>query len=253
MAKIDKTKFTKAQWKKYKQARNYKKEAERERRRIDHSKQLIEEQKVAVSDKLKIEDKAAFAFVIGNGTSRESLDLEKLKSFGKIYACNAVYREFEPDYLVAVDTKMIIEINKYGYQHNHEVWTNPNKAYTRFKNFNYFHPSKGWSSGPTALWLSSQHGYPVTYILGFDYKGIGDNFSKVNNIYADTQNYKNSSEGATFYGNWMRQTTQVIKDNPQKRYIRVIKDSGFIPKDFAKFTNLEHITVEEFKKIFNLS
>ena len=44
------------------------------------------------------------AFVIGNGTSREPIALPSLKPFGKIYGCNAVYRDFIPDYLVAVDT-----------------------------------------------------------------------------------------------------------------------------------------------------
>ena len=52
----------------------------------------------------------SIAFVIGNGTSRKPIDLNQLKTFGKIYACNAVYREMNPDYLVAVDSKMITEI-----------------------------------------------------------------------------------------------------------------------------------------------
>ena len=58
------------------------------------------------------------AFIIGNGTSRKSIDLHQLKKNSppgsKIYGCNALYREFEPDYLVAVDSKMIAEINHPG-------------------------------------------------------------------------------------------------------------------------------------------
>jgi hypothetical protein len=72
------------------------------------------------------------AFVLGNGTSRKSINLN-LKSKGTVYGCNAVYREFEPDYLIAVDVKMILEINKAGYQHNHQVWTTQNKAYQRIQ------------------------------------------------------------------------------------------------------------------------
>ena len=75
------------------------------------------------------------AFVLGNGTSRQSVDLNQLKEHGTIYGCNALYREFNPDYLVAVDTKMIIEINKAGYQHSNEVWTNPNRAYHLMNNY----------------------------------------------------------------------------------------------------------------------
>ena len=56
----------------------------------------------------------------------------------KIYACNAVYRTFSPDYLVAVDVKMILEINKAGYQHKNQVWTNPNKSYQNITKLKFF-------------------------------------------------------------------------------------------------------------------
>jgi len=190
------------------------------------------------------------AFVVGNGTSRSSIELNQLKSKGTIYGCNALYREFEPDYLVAVDTKMILEINKSGYQHKHKVWTNPNKAYRDFKNFNFFNPSKGWSSGPTALWLASNHENEIIYILGFDYQGLND---KVNNIYAGTTNYKKPSDKATYFGNWLKQTCITCQKFNKKRYIRVLGDNKFIPKEFKNVPNLEHISIEEFKEIQTIS
>ena len=52
------------------------------------------------------------AFVLGNGVSRKSIDPHALKLHGKTYGCNALFRTFAPDYLVAVDTKMIMEIQK---------------------------------------------------------------------------------------------------------------------------------------------
>ena len=42
-------------------------------------------------------------FCIGNGQSRAPVDLIKLRPQGKIYGCNALYRDFKPDVLVAVD------------------------------------------------------------------------------------------------------------------------------------------------------
>jgi transposase-like protein len=188
------------------------------------------------------------AFVLGNGTSRKSIDLNQLKEHGTVYGCNALYREFEPDYLVAVDAKMILEINKAGYQHDHSVWTNRNRAYDKMNGFNFFQSSKGWSSGPTALHLASEHKNNEIYILGFDYTGI-DN--KLNNIYANTFNYKKSHERATYHGNWLRQTLITCQKFSEKRYIRVLGDDAFIPKEFSNIENLSHITVEEFKKFFN--
>ena len=190
------------------------------------------------------------AFVVGNGTSRSAIDLAQLKLNGKMYGCNALYREFDPDYLIAVDVKMIIEINKSGYQLKTPVWTNSNKAYHKFVGFNYFQPSKGWSSGPTALWMASEHDNDEIYILGFDYQGLGD---RINNIYADTPNYKKKHDRATFHGNWLKQTVITTKNFSQKRYIRVLGENGFIPKEFSNINNLSHISIEEFKKIFNFS
>ena len=69
------------------------------------------------------------AFVVGNGKSREPINLQDLKQFGKVYACNAVYRTFRPHYLIAVDVKMILEITQHRWQLDNEVWTNPNRTY----------------------------------------------------------------------------------------------------------------------------
>lgn len=190
------------------------------------------------------------AFVVGNGTSRSAIDLAQLKLNGKMYGCNALYREFDPDYLIAVDVKMIIEINKSGYQLKTPVWTNSNKAYHKFVGFNYFQPSKGWSSGPTALWMASEHDNDEIYILGFDYQGLGDT---VNNIYADSPNYKRSTDKATYFGNWLKQTCITCQKFYKKRYIRVLGDNAFIPKELTKVPNLEHISLAKFKEIHQIS
>ena len=43
------------------------------------------------------------AFVIGNGTSRRTISFPDLSEKGSTYGCNAIYREFSPDYLIAVE------------------------------------------------------------------------------------------------------------------------------------------------------
>ena len=53
-------------------------------------------------------------FCIGNGESRQGFDLDKLKPFGKIYGCNAIYRDFMPDVLTAVDHGIMHEIYHAG-------------------------------------------------------------------------------------------------------------------------------------------
>lgn len=185
------------------------------------------------------------AFVLGNGRSRLNADLNVLKNYGTIYGCNALYREFEPDHLIAVDVKMVNEIISSGYHKTHSVWTNPNKGVSTKDNVNFFSPHKGWSSGPTALWFAAQQGYKKIYILGFDYQGVAGKF---NNVYADTFNYKKSSDAATFHGNWLSQTDKVIKEFKNIKFYRVVEDSNaFIPDLLSSNnSNLQHIGYREF-------
>ena len=49
-------------------------------------------------------------FAIGNGESRKSIDLNKLRPHGITYGCNALYRDFQPDALVCVDPRMKSEV-----------------------------------------------------------------------------------------------------------------------------------------------
>ena len=185
------------------------------------------------------------AFVLGNGQSRLNLNLNELKTQGTIYGCNALYREFEPDFLVAVDTKMVNEIIASGYHKNHSVWTNPNKGITSKSNINLFSPHKGWSSGPTALWMACQQKFTHIYIFGFDYQGIE---GKVNNVYADTFNYKKSQDAATFFGNWLSQTEKTVKEYKNINFFRVITPGQFIPDKLQGIANLQHITFDNFNQ-----
>lgn len=193
-------------------------------------------------------NKSETAFILGNGTSRLTVDHTKLIDQGTIYGCNAIYREFDPDYLIAVDVKMVNEIIGAGYHKTHQVWTNPNKGITTKSNINFFAPHKGWSSGPTALWFASTKSYKNIYILGFDYHGLGGKF---NNVYADTFNYKKSQDTATYFGNWLSQTDKVIKEFKHIKFYRVVNEGAFIPDQLASQSNLQHIYVKDFNARFS--
>ncbi len=188
------------------------------------------------------------AFVLGNGQSRLNANPHTLLRAGTVYACNAIYRELEPHYLIAVDVKMVNEIVASGYQKTHEVWTNPNKGIVKKDYLKFFNPHKGWSSGPTALWLACTHGHKEVYILGFDYQG---NNGKFNNVYADTYNYKKSSDPATFHGNWLTQTEKVIREFKTVTFYRCINPGGFVPEQLGPhLPNLKHISYSELLEKF---
>lgn len=188
------------------------------------------------------------AFVLGNGTSRSTVDPKNLLDLGIVYGCNAQYREYEPNYLIAVDVKMVNEIIASGYNKKHAVWTNPNKGISAKKGINFFSPHKGWSSGPTALWFACTNGHKEIYILGFDYQGLNGRF---NNVYADTFNYKKSTDSATFFGNWLSQTEKVIREFRDTKFFRVIKSGDYVPDKLgSNLNNLNHINYDEFNQKF---
>lgn len=188
------------------------------------------------------------AFVLGNGKSRLQADANALLELGTVYGCNAIYREMNPHYLIAVDVKMVNEIISAGYNKSNEVWTNPNKGIADPADLKFFNPHKGWSSGPTALHMAASKYYQEIYILGFDYTGTN---GLVNNVYADSFNYKKSDEPATFYGNWLNQTQKTIKEFSEIQFYRVITPGAFAPVELTTdLGNLKHITYREFFKKF---
>lgn len=182
------------------------------------------------------------AFVLGNGRSRLGVKLKKLKKRGTVYGCNALYREFAPDYLIAVDPKMIFEICDQNWQLENEVWTNPNSRYDKYKNLKTFKNPRGWSSGPTALLKACNDGHNEIFILGFDYYGIDNKF---NNVYSDTHNYKKSSDTATFYGNWMRQSETCFREFRDINFYRLVGPETKIIPEWKQINNLRQITYDD--------
>ena len=86
---------------------------------------------------------AKVAWIIGNGPSRKGIDLEELE--GTTFGCNALYRDFTPDVLVAMDFNICHEIYRSGYA---------------FKNLVYL---KQWTKCPASMY--SKLFYKEKFIL----------------------------------------------------------------------------------------
>jgi len=203
---------------------------------------------------------AEVAFVLGNGESRKGIEINDLKEKGTVFACNAVYRTHKPDFLVAVDPKMILEIGETDYPIHNKVYSNYNAQYTKnekiLNHVNWFKPSLGWSSGPTALRLALDRGFKEIYILGFDYQGHsteGKNQGfRFNNVFKDSRNYKKSNDQATFHGNWLNQTKRCVQDFKDVKFHRVVTSGWFTPKELERMDNIDHPTTDEFLKKFDI-
>jgi len=62
------------------------------------------------------------AFCFGNGNSRKGLNLDDFKKHGTVIGCNAIYRDFTPDILVALDSRIGHEIYRSKYAHEHTCY-----------------------------------------------------------------------------------------------------------------------------------
>jgi hypothetical protein len=59
---------------------------------------------------------------LGNGEALLGIDLDRLRQYATIWGCNALYRDFTPDFLVCVDIEMSHEIYRSGYAFKNVVY-----------------------------------------------------------------------------------------------------------------------------------
>jgi len=187
------------------------------------------------------------AFVLGNGISRQQIDLNLLKTLGRVYGCNAIYREFAPDVLISTDAPISERIQHEGYGRTHVHYTRkplPDSGSMRISQ-QYF----GYSSGPAAVGQAALDGARAIYLIGFD---MGPTRTgRFNNIYADTEFYKKSSANPTFTGNWVRQIRQIAKDFPKASFFRVVGDTTADLSDLRSIANMAHLPIADFQNRIN--
>lgn len=186
----------------------------------------------------------AAAFVLGNGVSRQSVDLTVLKPLGTVYGCNAIYREFVPDVLISTDSPISERIQSEGYSQTQVHYTRkplPDSGSRRIAQ-KYF----GFSSGPVAVAQAAIDGAVAIYLVGFD-MGPTRN-GRFNNCYADTEFYKKSSAVPTFTGNWVRQLQTIMKDYPRTSFFRVVGDTTAEVRELLGVSNLAHMQMANFQQ-----
>lgn len=180
------------------------------------------------------------AFVIGNGRTRLSASLDELARHGRVYGCNALYRDFAPHVLVSTDPGITGEIESSGYPRDHVFYTRkPNTALGSRLIPHHF----GFSSGPIAVKLAAEAGHHVIFLLGFDLQGSG---GLQNNVYAGSDNYRSPGDKATYHGNWVRQLSTVLDEHPNQQFIRLIGHDGIVPYEWLQKNNHHTLALGDF-------
>lgn len=157
------------------------------------------------------------AYVIGNGPSRKDFDLNRLKETGQTYGCNALYRDFMPDFIFSVDTRITQQMvtDEVGLKTVHYA---PSLEVNRKQSKGMLHlipNNPHWISGNQAFWTAGVHGHKNIYLIGYDFREYGK--GQLNNIYQDTD-YYGERNGDSIMDGWLKQFRDMIKMRPYVKF-----------------------------------
>ena len=212
------------------------------------------------------------AFIIGNGESRNIFPIETLKGNGKIYGCNAIYRDHPKlcDHIVGVSPEMYEELLRW---HNdgkespeihgiddipkwnficegdkemevpeglkiYRIWRGGDIKKGKIKT-NDFSKSRG--SGCSAVLMAAESGIKNVVILAFDILGAQqwemDEPSRLqNNIYKNTVNYPNrDSMKAYLKYEWMYHLRQTFRKFPKTNFYFINRKEYIEGNTFLKW------------------
>lgn len=199
------------------------------------------------------------SFVLGNGESRSSVDLEACKKHGLTVGCNAIVRDFHPHVISAADQRMVEQVKATNYQG--KIYTRPDwneklsvEAYPELpyqsdkREDNPWH----WNSGPHAVNVACQAKHAgwftkktnLCFLLGFDLTQT----DVCNNIYKDTDGYDNKVVDPKY---WHHQLNQLFVNYPQVTFVWVAPKSYKCPIKWTKHDNFYRETVEQFNQFIS--
>jgi hypothetical protein len=165
------------------------------------------------------------AFIIGNGTSRKDFDLTRLKPYGTVFGCNALYRDYPdfsfPDFLVSIDDGIITEIEASEFPKDRFI-VPPMDERWEPSECNIGRPRS--NAGVNAMREAIKMGHNQLICLGFDFL-IADADQSVSNLYDGTNNYgmevranANDNPGRINYVAWL------TRSNPDVDFIFIFPD-----------------------------
>jgi len=187
------------------------------------------------------------AYIIGNGPSRKGFDLNILKATGQTYGCNALYRDFMPDFIFSVDMKMSVKMceDEVGLKTIHYA---PALEVNRKQNKGMLHlipNNPHWISGNAAFWTAGVHGHKNIYLIGFDFREYGK--AQLNNIYQNTDFYGERNDDKIFEG-WLKQFRDMLKMRPYVNYTVVHDNPPVFMNHLQTGTDLGNSRVISYKE-----
>jgi hypothetical protein len=170
------------------------------------------------------------AIIVGNGVSRRGVDLAELNRYAIMFGCNAIYREYFPEFIVSLDKGMIKELYDSKYPEERLIIPTHDEQYEPA----IFNPSRPRNNaGMIAMDHAIRRGYDYLVCLGMDFL-IHDPDVNVDNMFEGTLNYGpetrasvNDTINRSKYFNWFVQQHPnvtflfLFPESFQDRYLRL--------------------------------
>ena len=203
------------------------------------------------------------AVILGNGPSRTELypngDLFQLLrdhrggllAAGRVqtYGCNAIVRDYIPDFVVAND-EVAQELVNGGYCDQTIIYGTANMVLSYPGKFYLVPQDPSWDMGARAAYLACFDGHTTVYLMGFD-QHSGHAYHNFN-VYADTPGYPKTIESntETFFTKTLK---QVMDTYHRVDFVRVMPTVGYyMPDDWKYQLNLRQISFNDFVREVDL-
>ena len=195
------------------------------------------------------------AHVIGNGESRRKFELRHLaevhggllaKEMGQTYGCNALYRDFSPDFLILASQTMADEFAD-SFPNETTVAVSWTKNLLRYPGKYHLMPyNVRLCAGASAAYLACFHGHKKIYLLGFDNQ---PDSGRQNNLYAGTDGYGAENEPMPEHV-FIKDINDLMKTYTDVEFIRVVEfDTYPIPEDWKWRENFSQINYRNYISI----
>jgi hypothetical protein len=211
----------------------------------------------------QFKNKSDRAVVIGNGVTANEFDLTKflpyreLTPWGEVtswlfkkqsnnfytYGCNALYRNYKPDFLICTGEGIVKEIAENNQDKTEIVYANSKFLEKYPGKFNFLPQNPNFDAGAIAAYMAAFDGQKKIYMIGFD--GI-DSETNNYNMFAGTANYPalNVSINESY---WIRSLTNVMTVYSDTEFIRVCPTKNFRqPESWKDQLNYRQITFRQF-------
>lgn len=199
------------------------------------------------------ENPSGSAICLGNGTSRSGYTTEKfektnarkiLRYYNVMYGCNAIYRDWQPDFLVITNQLLASKMPSDFY----EISFAPQEIMRRYKGMNLIPGASRLDAGSAAVYLAAFHGAKQIFLYGYDGQQVPDHN---NNIYAGTEFYPPESEMIKD-SSWIFNLKNIIQTYKDVKFYRVTGNPDDSYRPLLRFNNYKPITFREFISLADL-